>query len=316
MHILVTGAAGFIGSHVTDRLLSDGHRVSGIDNFSDYYNPDFKEENIKTAQTHPNYTLYRSDIGDHTTLAAIFAANHFDAIIHLAAQAGVRVSIEKPIHTATTNIIGTLHLLELCKEFGVQQFIFASSSSVYGNHPIVPLKESEQLDSPISPYAASKKSCELFTSTYHHLYDINCIGLRFFTVYGERGRPDMSPYLFTDSLLHRRPLKKFGDGSMQRDFTYIDDIVDGIVRCLTIKPGYAIINLGNHQPVSLNDYIATLERVTGETAIIDQLPEQPGDVRRTMADISLATQLLDWTPTTDLETGLAKFVDWFRKNRV
>ncbi|MFC1598174.1 GDP-mannose 4,6-dehydratase [Patescibacteria group bacterium] len=313
--ILLTGAAGFIGSHVADKLIEQGHTVIAVDNFSDYYDPRFKEENVAHHKKTENYTLHRTDISDYAALKEIFQKADVDVIIHLAAQAGVRISIQKPLLCERSNLTGTYNLLELAHEFGIKDFIFASSSSVYGNQEKTPFTETDPVDHPISPYAATKKACELIAYTYHHLYDMNCVGLRFFTVYGERGRPDMSPYIFANAILNDKPLSRFGDGSMERDFTYIDDIVNGVVACIGKKLGYKIINLGNSSAVTLNDYIATFEKVIGKKANIEEKPEQPGDVKKTFADASQAKKLLGWEPTTDLETGLTKFVKWFKQER-
>ncbi|MFH1426577.1 MAG: GDP-mannose 4,6-dehydratase [Candidatus Kerfeldbacteria bacterium] len=315
MNVLVTGAAGFIGSHVADRLINLDHTVIAVDNFSDYYNPAFKEYNIAHHLDNPRYLLSRTDITDLDELRKLFLNNDIDVIIHLAAQAGVRVSIEHPLTAQKVNIEGTYNLLELAKEFGVHDFIFASSSSVYGNQEKTPFSESDPVDHPISPYAASKKSCELIAYTYHHLYGMNCIGLRFFTVYGERGRPDMSPYLFADMVLNGKPVRRYGDGSMERDFTYIDDIADGVIACIGKKLSYEIINLGNSNSVTLNDYIAMFEKVCDKKAVIEEHPLQPGDVKKTFADVSKAKKLLGWEPTTDLEAGLTKFIAWYKKQR-
>ncbi len=316
MQILVTGAAGFIGSHVVDGLLENGHRVVAVDNFSDYYNPEFKRQNVASASGNDQYTLIEADITDVLAMRQLFQAHKIQMVFHLAAQAGVRISIKKPLLCQKNNVEGTYLLFELAREFGVQDIVFASSSSVYGNQEKTPFSEDDSVDHPISPYAASKKACELIAYTYHHLYHMNMIGLRFFTVYGERGRPDMSPYLFADAILHDRPITRFGDGSMQRDFTYIDDIVSGVVACTERKLGYEIINLGNAHPVTLNEYIATFERVTGKKAIIEEKPVPLGDVRRTAADVRKAKRLLGWEPTTSLEVGLTKFVHWFKANRM
>lgn len=315
MNILLTGAAGFIGSHLADRLLTLGHSVIAVDNFSDYYNPQFKEENVAQHTGNDSYRLHRLDISDSDDLRQIFESEKIDMIMHMAAQAGVRISIQKPLHTQKMNIEATYNIFELAREFGVKDVVFASSSSVYGNQEKTPFSENDAVDHPISPYAASKKACELIAYTYHHLYSMNCIGLRFFTVYGERGRPDMSPYLFTQAILNEKPLRKFGDGSKMRDFTYIEDIINGVVSCIGKNLGYEIINLGNSNAVSLNEYIAILEKIIGKKAIIDQQSDQPGDIKKTFADVSKAKQLLGWEPTTDLEEGLPKFVEWFKKNR-
>lgn len=315
MTILLTGAAGFIGSHVADKLIDAGETVLAVDNFCDYYNPAFKEENVAHHAKNPNYRLFRVDITDYDGMRKIFLQHHVDIIIHLAAQAGVRISIQKPLHAQKVNIEGTYTIFELAREFGVRDVIYASSSSVYGNQEKAPFSEDDNVDTPISPYAATKKANELIAYTYHHLYDMNCIGLRFFTVYGERGRPDMSPYLFADMILNEKPLRRYGDGSMERDFTYIDDIVNGVIACIGKPLGYEVINLGNNNCVTLNDYIGAFEHVTGKKAIIDEHPEQPGDVRKTYASIDKAKRLLGWEPTTNLDQGLKKFMSWFKENR-
>lgn len=316
MNILLTGAAGFIGSHTADRLLKMGHTVIGIDNFCDYYPVRFKEHNVAHNGKNNQYHLYREDITNFDALARIFASHRIDVVIHLAAQAGVRISIEKPLLAQQINVIGTGNIFELAKEHDIKEVIYASSSSVYGDHYKIPLTESDPLEHPISPYAATKKANELMAYTYHHLYDMHMTGLRFFTVYGERGRPDMSPYIFANAVLNEKPLRRFGDGSSRRDFTYVDDIVNGILACIGAKLGYEVLNLGNSKSVSLNEYIATFEKVTGKKALIKEEPMQPGDVKVTYADISKAKRLLGWEPTTDLETGLSKFIEWFKNERV
>lgn len=316
MRILVTGAAGFIGSHLTDRLLELGHEVIGIDNFNDYYNPLYKEENVAQALKNPQFTLHRVDICDQAEIDRIMQEQKIDTVIHLAAQAGVRISIQQPMRAHKNNVEGTLVIFESARQAGITDVIFASSSSVYGNQPTAPFSETLNVDNPISPYAATKKANELLAYTYNHLYKINMTGLRFFTVYGERGRPDMSPYLFADAILHDRPISKFGDGTSLRDFTYVADIVSGIIACIQKNLGYQIFNLGNSQPVTLNEYIATFERVTGKKALIDQKPMQPGDVFMTAADTSKAQSMLGWKPTTSLEEGLTQFIKWFKIHRV
>lgn len=316
MNILVTGAAGFIGSHTTDQLLALGHSVVAVDNFNDYYNPAFKEENVSHHSETDGYKLYRVDITDFRTLKNVFSTKKIDAIIHLAAQAGVRASIENPRLCQKRNVEATANILDIAKDHNVEQIVIASSSSVYGNQRKTPFSESDPVDHPISPYAATKRACELMGYTYHHLYGMNVTCLRLFTVYGERGRPDMSPYIFTRAILSGEPIKRYGDGTMKRDFTYVKDIVNGIVASLDNPLGYEIINLGNSVPVELNEYIAIIERVTGTKAIIDQQPVPPGDVRTTYADVSKAKRLLDWEPTTSLEEGLTTFVSWFKNHRL
>ena len=315
MNILLTGAAGFIGSHTADKLLELGHTVIGVDNFCEYYPSRFKEGNVAHHKETENHHLYRADITDYDALAKIFASHKIDTVIHLAAQAGVRISIQDPLLAQKVNVIGTGNIFELAKENDVKEVIYASSSSVYGNHDKIPFSEADPLERPISPYAATKKSNELMAYTYHHFYKMHMVGLRFFTVYGERGRPDMSPYIFANAIINEKPLRRFGDGSSRRDFTYVDDIVAGIIACVGSQLGYEVINLGNSQSVSLQEYIETFERVIGTKAIIKEEPMQLGDVKVTYADTSKAKNLLGWQPTTDLETGLTKFVEWFKKER-
>ncbi len=313
--VLVTGAAGFIGSHVVDRLLSFGHSVVAVDNFTDYYNREFKEQNIQEHLKNSDYTLYRDDITDMAAMERIFNAHTFDVMIHLAAQAGVRSSIIDPITFVDVNVRGTTILFELCQAKNVGQIIFASSSSVYGNQEKIPFSEDDSVTTPISPYAASKKSAELIAYTFHHLYGMHMTGLRFFTVYGERGRPDMSPYLFADAILHGRPIKQFGDGSTRRDYTYIEDVVNGIMAAMEHPLGFEIINLGNSRHISLQEYIELFEKIIGKKAQIIREPEKPGDVQKTFADIRKARELLAWQPTTTIEEGLEKFIEWFKKHR-
>lgn len=315
MRVLVTGAAGFIGSHVVDRLVRDGHDVVGVDNFSDYYSVAFKEQNVAHHAGNDHVALHRIDITNLTALEQIYAATHCDVIIHLAAQAGVRISTEHPIEVALVNDIGTYNVFELARRHGVKQVVFASSSSVYGNSDRLPFTEDDPVAEPISFYAATKRSNELTAYTYHHLFGMNMIGLRFFTVYGERGRPDMSPYVFADMILNDKPLRRYGDGSMARDFTYIDDVVSGVVACIDKPLGYALINLGNSTSVTLNEYIGLFEKITGKKARIEEHPVPAVDVRATCANIARAQKLLGWHPTTDLETGLRKFIDWFIRER-
>lgn len=314
--ILVTGVAGFIGSHTAKRLLSEGSRVIGVDNINDYYNTAWKKQNLDQLATHANFTFYEVDILDVVALDEIYKTHQPDAIIHLAARAGVRPSIENPLLYEEVNVRGTLNLLESSRKYGVGKFIYASSSSVYGNQSKVPFSETDVCDTPISPYAATKKATELLAHTYSHLYDIQCIGLRFFTVYGPAGRPDMAPYLFTEAILKGNEIKKFGDGSTARDYTYIDDIVSGVVACLLLDKQYEIINLGNRTPVTLNQFISTLEQITSLKMLIKQYPMQPGDVDQTYSDISKAQRLLGYQPQTSFEKGLEQFVHWFKAHRL
>ncbi len=315
MNILVTGAAGFIGSHTTEKLLELGHTVVGVDNFTDFYDVSFKEQNITGFSEHKAFTLARVDIRDQVALRELFSTHLFDLVIHLAAQAGIRYSTEHPIEAVEVNEMGTVYIFDLAKEFNVPKVIYASSSSVYGDSDAVPFSEDDKLNDPISMYAATKASNELVAHAYHHLYGIRMIGLRFFTVYGERGRPDMAPYRFTDMIMNEKELTRYGDGSMERDFTYIDDIVSGIVACIDTDLSDEVINLGHSNAYTLNHFIASLEDIIGKKAHVVELPVPESDVRKTHANIDRAQELLGWTPKTDLQTGLTHFVDWFKVNR-
>jgi UDP-glucuronate 4-epimerase len=314
MKALVTGTAGFIGSHLTERLLSDGWTVVGVDSFDAFYDPAIKRRNIASCLSHPAYRLIEADIRDKAAMEQAVEPGT-DVIVHLAARAGVRPSIAEPALYADVNINGTVTLLEAARERGVPKFVFASSSSVYGNNRKVPFSEDDNVDFPISPYAATKKAGELICHTYHHLYGlaINC--LRFFTVYGPRQRPDLAIHKFARLIEDGKPLPVYGDGTMMRDFTYIDDILNGIVAAMDRCDGYEIYNLGESQPIALSDLIAEIERALGKKAIRQQLPLQPGDVDRTYADVAKAETYLGYRPSTDIRTGLAHFVAWFRQER-
>lgn len=312
MKILVTGGAGFIGSHVVEAL-QDQHEVVVVDDFNDYYAPAYKETNIATL--HP-IQVYRINVTDRAALDEVFSEQQFDCIIHLAARAGVRPSIANPELYAFVNITGTTNLLELAVHYNVPRIIFGSTSAVYGNSADIPFTETDTCLQPISPYAASKRSAELILDAYHRMHGIKTTILRFFTVYGERGRPDMAPYLFTDAILRGMPIKKFGNGTTSRDYTYIKDIVNGVVAAVNTPFDFEIINLGNHQPSTLNEFIATVEQAAGTKAVIEQADMQPGDVERTYANIDKAKQLLNWQPTTSLADGMTKFVEWFKVHRL
>ncbi len=313
--IMVTGGAGFIGSHVVDRLIERGEKVVVIDDFNNFYKPNFKEENIACHLDNKNFKLYRGDITDWKFLTNVFQKEKIDKVLHLAARAGVRPSIKDPNLYQRVNISGTQNLLELARRNHIKDFIFASSSSVYGNQKKIPFSEDDSADRPISPYGATKRATELLAYAYHNLFGMNCIGLRFFTVYGERGRPDMAPYLFTESMFEGKEIQRFGDGTTKRDYTYVGDITDGVMKCLDKNFGYEIINLGNNKPITLNEFIKTLENIIGIKAKIVPNPEQPGDVKVTYADISKAKKLLGWEPKTTLSEGLGKFVEWYKKSR-
>ncbi len=312
MKALVTGAAGFIGSHLTERLLKDGWTVVGVDSFDTFYDPAIKRRNIAGCLSHPAFRLVEADIRDKTAMEQAVEPDT-GAIVHLAARAGVRPSIAEPALYTDVNINGTVALLEAARERGVPKFVFASSSSVYGNNKKVPFSESDNVDFPISPYAATKKAGELICHTYHHLHGlaINC--LRFFTVYGPRQRPDLAIHKFARLIEDGKPIPVYGDGSMMRDFTYIDDIVNGIIAAMDRCTGYEVYNLGESQPIALSDLITEIERALGKNAIRQRLPLQPGDVDRTYADVAKAQTQLGYRPSTDIRTGLARFVAWFRQ---
>ena len=313
-NVLVTGGAGFIGSHVCDALLARGDVVICIDNFNDYYDPKIKRNNIKNCLNNPKFKLCIVDIMDFRKLKEIFQKNKINKIIHLAARTGVRASLRNPFLYEDTNNKGTLNLLELAKEFEVKNFIFGSSSSIYGINKKVPFSETDKVDAPISPYAATKGACELMCHTYHHIYGLKITCLRLFTVYGPRGRPDMAPYKFTKLINEGKEIERYGNGSSKRDYTYVSDIVDGIIKALDKELDFEIINLGNSNIVELNYFISLIENNLGKKAKVKQLGLQPGDVPITYADISRAKSLLDWEPKVKIEDGIAKFIEWFKEN--
>lgn len=311
MRVLVTGGAGFIASHVVERLLADGHRVDVVDNFDPFYAPAIKEANLAAVRSHPDFQLHRIDVRDPAALAALPADAGRDAIIHLAAKAGVRPSIDDPLAYQQSNVEGTQHLLEFARARGIRQFVFGSSSSVYGVNPRVPWREDDAVLQPISPYASTKVSGELLGHVYAHLFGIRFIALRFFTVYGPRQRPDLAIHKFARLLLAGQPLPCFGDGSTRRDYTYVDDVVRGVLAALHYTAtGYEVINLGNNCTVSLRELIAALEVAFDRTAVLERLPEQPGDVPQTWADIGKAARLLGYRPATPLAEGLKVFARW------
>ncbi|EKD75943.1 MAG: hypothetical protein ACD_43C00272G0013 [uncultured bacterium] len=313
MSILVTGGAGFIGSHVIQALQSLGHSVVNIDEVNDYYYPEYKRENLALLDKHPFYEI---DFCDAAAVDEVFSQHQFDCIVHLGARAGIRPSLVQPDLYTKVNVFGTTVLLNAAIKYHVPQFIFGSSSSVYGNTTPLPFNELAAVHDPVSPYAATKLAAEQIARSYHEQYGLATTILRFFTVYGERGRPDMAPYLFTEAVLTGQSIKKFGDGSSSRDYTYIADIVAGIVAAVQRPFPFEIINLGNHQAVSLNEFISTLEQITGKTAQLEQLPPQSGDVDHTLADITKAQKLLGYKPITSLSVGLERFVDWYYKERL
>lgn len=314
MKCLITGGAGFIGSSLADRLLSAGHDVVVVDNFNDYYDISIKERNVKHNLNKEQYVLYRADIEDIDAIQKIFAENEFDVVVHLAARAGVRPSLERPLDYVKTNILGTVNILQCMQRYGVKKLVFASSSSVYGNCSEQRFSEDLKVNQPISSYAATKSSCEQLCYTWHHLYGINVVALRFFTVYGPRQRPDLAIHKFTEKIEKCIPIQMYGDGSTQRDYTYIEDILNGICAAIDYdKTGYEIINLGGGEPITLLDMIKTIEKTLDKKAIIETLPMQPGDVDKTVCDWSKAHRLLGYTPQTCFAQGIQKFVDWWRK---
>lgn len=310
--VLVTGGAGFIGSHVCEALLARGTPVIAVDNFDEFYEPAVKRRNVAACLARPGFVLVEGDIRDAELIEGLFVAHRPAAVIHLAARAGVRPSIEKPLLYQDVNVRGTAVLLEAARKHHVKRFLFAGSSSVYGNNEKVPFSETDNVDHPISPYAATKKAGELLCHTYSHLYRLPITCLRFFTVYGPRQRPDLAIHKFARLIEAGRPIPVFGDGSTSRDYTYIDDIVDGVLRALDRCAAYRIYNLGESRPISLSDLIAALETALGKKAIIDRQPMQPGDVLRTYADVSRACAELGYEPRTPIEVGLERFVAWLR----
>ena len=336
---LVTGGAGFIGSHLVEKLLKNGNKVINVDNFNEFYNYNIKVKNVldstekiqknddgeikvnelqdlKKLVDSENYILEIVDITNMEILEEIFQRNEIDTVIHLAAMAGVRPSIEKPLLYEKVNIRGTMNILELINKYNIKKFICASSSSVYGNNEKVPFSEKDNVDRAISPYAATKKSCEIIGHSYHHLYDIDTIMLRFFTVYGPRQRPDLAIHKFTKAIIEEKEIPFYGDGTTQRDYTYIDDIIDGVLKSIIYleknKNIYEIINLGESETINLRKMVKTLENEIGKKAVLKKLSMQPGDVNRTFADISKAKELIGYDPKTKFEEGIKKFVNWYR----
>ncbi len=330
MQILVTGAAGFIGYHVSLKLLQEGHKITAIDNLNDYYDVTLKEDRLGVLKNYPGFTFHRMDISDSTAVSSLFSHYRPRRVIHLAAQAGVRYSITNPQAYGQSNLTGFLNILEACRHNGVEHLVYASSSSVYGANTSKPFRVSDNVDHPVSLYAATKKANELMAHSYSHLYGLPCTGLRFFTVYGPWGRPDMAYFLFTRAILEDRPIKVFNNGEMKRDFTWIDDIVEGVVRTMnrlpqpdpdwtgnSPEPGrsyvpYRVYNIGNNRPVKLMDFIRTLEKCIGREAKKEFLPMQPGDVVETFADIDDLAAEVGYRPDTPIEVGLERFVSWYR----
>jgi len=312
-YILVTGSAGFIGFSAAKKLLDLGHNVVGVDSFNDYYDINLKKARHEILKKYDNFIFHYGDLSDLEFTKSVLADKPIDKICHLAAQAGVRYSLENPHAYIQSNIVAFTNLIEEAKDKKINNFVYASSSSVYGNNEKVPFAVEDKVDEPISLYAATKKADELIAYTYHHLYGMNCTGLRFFTVYGPYGRPDMAYFLFTKSILDGHTIKIFNYGKMERDFTYIDDITEGIINSLEKNNGYQIFNLGNNKPVQLEYLISLIEKELGKKAKKEMLPMQAGDVARTFADISQAQKILNFSPKTSIETGIKNFVDWYKK---
>ena len=322
LKILITGVAGFIGFHLAQRLLARGDTVIGVDNLNDYYDVTLKEARLQQLQTHAQSALFnfiKLDITDADALNDVFQSFAPQRVVHLAAQAGVRYSLQNPLAYAQSNLLGFTNILEVCRHHAIEHLVYASSSSVYGGNTKTPFSETDMVDGPVSFYAATKKANELMAHTYSHLYDLPTTGLRFFTVYGPWGRPDMSPFLFAHAIYNNQPIKVFNHGDMMRDFTYIDDIIEGVVRVIDKiatpafgnTPPYRIFNIGNHQPEQLLDFIQYLEQAIGKKAIKEFLPMQNGDVKVTYADTSALNAWVGFEPSTDLKTGLDRFVDWY-----
>jgi UDP-glucuronate 4-epimerase len=315
-NLLITGGAGFIGSHLVDRLLTtDVEHITVVDDFNDFYEPATKRANISEHLNDLRYNISEVDIRNRAALEQVFEGHNFDCVVHLAARAGVRPSLSEPQLYSETNINGTLNLLELARHADIKQFVFGSSSSVYGINAKVPFSEDDPIRQPISPYAATKAAGELLCHTYSHLYGLRCVCLRFFTVYGPRQRPDLAIHKFARLISQRQPIPVFGDGTTRRDYTYVDDIIDGVVAAIDYeKSNYEVINLGESRTVELRELIALLEKELDMQATIDRQPLQPGDVPQTFADISKARALLGYDPGTQIEEGLHRFVEWFRMN--
>ncbi|WP_072622232.1 NAD-dependent epimerase [Spirulina major] len=319
--ILVTGAAGFIGFHLCQRLLQNGTvTVVGLDNLNAYYDVGLKRARLEQLQGYEAFEFVRADLSDRTAIETLFQTHRFQTVVHLAAQAGVRYSLENPHAYVESNLVGFLHILEGCRQQQVEHLVFASSSSVYGNSPKIPFAIDDNVDYPVSLYAATKKSNELMAHCYSHLYQIPITGLRFFTVYGPWGRPDMAYWKFTEAILRDRPIEVYNHGKMQRDFTYVDDVIEGIIRVMAKIPDpngpnharYKLYNIGNHSPIELMTLIETLETCLGREAVKTMLPMQPGDVPRTYADVDDLIQDVGFRPSTPIQVGLQRFVDWYQ----
>ncbi len=331
MNVLITGAAGFIGYSLASRLLQEGHMVCGIDNLNDYYDVNLKKSRLDRLKVHSGFEFQLIDLADRPGMKALFDSHGFDCVVNLAAQAGVRYSIENPASYVDANLVGFGNILEGCRHTQVKHLVYASSSSVYGLNTLMPFSVRHNVDHPISLYAASKKANELMAHTYSYLYQLPTTGLRFFTVYGPWGRPDMALFLFTKAILENKPIQVFNNGEMQRDFTYIDDIVEGVIRVMKTIPKadpdwspkdptpssscvpYKLYNIGNNQPVALMDFVRAIEKAIGKKAEIDYLPMQPGDVPATYADVSDLISDTGFKPSTPVDQGVQNFVDWYRE---
>lgn len=311
-NILVTGGAGFIGSHLVERLLERGCRITVLDDFNDYYDPALKRNNVAPHLAHPRYNLVEGDIRDVELLRRIFG-DGFDLVVHLAARAGVRPSLTQSPLYCDVNVVGTSRLLDAAVDRGIKRFVFASSSSVYGDNEKIPFSESDAVDNPVSPYAATKRAAELVCHSYHHLHKIEIACLRFFTVYGPRQRPEMAIHKFTRLISEGRPIPVYGDGASERDYTYIDDIIDGVVSVIERHRGFEIYNLGDSNPVPLQRLVALIETALDRKAVLQGLPPQPGDVKRTYADIEKARRTLGYEPRVPIEEGIRRFVRWYRQ---
>ncbi|RBW46763.1 protein CapI [Psychromonas sp. B3M02] len=328
MKYLVTGAAGFIGNFVSERLCDAGHDVIGLDNLNDYYDPNLKLARLKRLDKFDNFTFVKLDLANREGMESLFSEEKFDRVIHLAAQAGVRYSIENPMAYIDSNLVGMATILEGCRHNKVKHLVYASSSSVYGMNEKMPFSTEDEVNHPVSLYAATKKSNELMAHSYSHLYDLPTTGLRFFTVYGPWGRPDMAPFLFTDAILNDREIKVFNNGKMKRDFTYIDDIVEGIIRIQDVVPmrnadnpntspssskaPYKVFNIGNNEPIALMTFIEAIEKAAGKEAKKNYMPMQAGDVPATFADIDSLKEEVGFKPDTQIDYGMQQFVDWYK----
>lgn len=312
MKILITGAAGFIGFHLTKSLLDDGFEICGIDNLNNYYDPALKKDRLKILRDYSNFTFEKVDISNKEKLNKLFNKINPEKVVNLSAQAGVRYSIENPYAYVSSNLVGFVNIIELCRQNNVKGLIYASSSSVYGANKKIPFSIDDRVDKPLALYGATKRANELIAHSYSHLYNLNTTGLRYFTVYGPWGRPDMAMYIFTSKIMNNEAIPLFNNGDMKRDFTYIDDIVYGTRAALDKNYKYEIFNLGNHKSERLKDIISLIEKHLSKKAKIKKLPMQPGDVKRTFADIEYTTKMLNFFPKTSVKSGIPKFIDWYK----